>query len=77
MPCKKFSDPQCNIYIYLIPLYRMSTATMEDSMQQNKDNNVELYAAGQEALVLLRTSRKTNTKKNYDPKQKEWEVSVH
>ena len=49
----------------------MSTATMEDSMQQNKDNNVELYTAGQEALVLLHTSRKTNTKKNYNSKQKE------
>jgi hypothetical protein len=34
--------------------------------------NVQLFRYGEEALAEARTNRPKNTKKNYDPKQKEW-----
>ena len=45
------------------------------SVPSTVDNEVALFRYGQAALALIHENRPMNSKRAYDPKQKEWEVS--
>ena len=46
------------------------------SMEEQRENDLIIQSAYDEIMEMHRTERPENTTKNYEPKQKEWKVSI-